>query len=189
MRDPRQTKHRLIEVASKLMADSGVAGLRVDQVAALAEINKRMIYHYFGDKQGLTAKVIAQQVSAITPLLNEHEANALLHLVVDHRAASPTGTVRSVAQPSMQGQQQAAVIAMRALLDRWQQLSETADQPIQSLLCRLSALALGREPRPAHAAEPAASSPQPPQKEKERISLRPTVNMIHSPSLEPKDPP
>ena len=179
MRNPQQTKHRLIEVASKLMADLGAAGLRVDQVAALAKINKRMIYHYFGDKQGLTAKVIAQQVSAITPLLNEQEANALLHLF-DHRAVSPTGAVRSVAQPSMQGQQQAAVIVMRALLDRWQQLSETADQPIQSLLGRLSALALGREPRPANAAGPAASSPQPPQKE--RISLRPTVNLIHSPS-------
>ena len=113
-------------------------------------------------------------------MLNEHEANALLHLVVDHRAVSATGTVRSVAQPSMQGQQQAAVIVMRALLDRWQQLSETADRPIQSLLGRLSALALGREPRPADAAGAAASSPQPPQKE--RISLRPTVNLIHSPS-------
>ena len=175
MRNPQQTKHRLIEVASKLMADLGAAGLRVDQVAALAKINKRMIYHYFGDKQGLTAKVIAQQVSAITPMLNEQEANALLHLF-DHRAVSPTGAVRSVAQPSMQGQQQAAVIVMRALLDQWQRLSEI---PIQSLLSRLSALALGLEPQPAHAAEP-ASSPQPPQKE--RISLRPTVSLVQSSS-------
>ena len=45
MRNPQQTKHRLIEVASKLMAELGAAGLRVDQVAALAKINKRMIYH------------------------------------------------------------------------------------------------------------------------------------------------
>ena len=175
MRNPQQTQRRLIEVASKLMADLGAAGLRVDQVAALAKINKRMIYHYFGDKQGLTAKVVAQQVSAITPMLNEQEASALLYLF-DHRAVSPTGAVRSVAQPSMQGQQQAAVIVMRALLDQWQRLSEI---PIQSLLSRLSALALGLEPQPAHAAEP-ASSPQPPQKE--RISLRPTVSLIQSSS-------
>ena len=186
MRNPQQTKHRLIKVASKLMADLGAAGLRVDQVAALAKVNKRMIYHYFGDKQGLTAKVIAQQVLAITPMLNEQEANALLHLL-DHRAVSPNGAVRSATQTSTQGQQQAAVIVMRALLDRWQQLSETADQPIQSLLGRLSALALGCEPRPAHAAGPVASSPQLPRKD--RISLRPTVNLIHSLSSKPKDPP
>ena len=36
MRNPQQTQRRLIEVASKLMADLGVAGLRVDQVAAVA---------------------------------------------------------------------------------------------------------------------------------------------------------
>ena len=59
MRNPQQTQRRLIEVASKLMADLGAAGLRVDQVAALAKINKRMIYHYFGDKEGLTAKVLS----------------------------------------------------------------------------------------------------------------------------------
>jgi AcrR family transcriptional regulator len=66
MRDPEQTKSRLIEVASKMMADHGVAGLRVDRVASLAKINKRMIYYYFGDKEGLAAKVLEQQLLAIT---------------------------------------------------------------------------------------------------------------------------
>ena len=175
MRNPQQTQRKLIEVASKLMADLGAAGLRVDQVAALAKINKRMIYHYFGDKEGLTAKVIAQQVAAISPRLNEQETSTLLHFF-DHVGVSTTDPVRCADQPSEQAQQQAAVIVMRALLDQWQRLSEI---PIQSLLSRLSALALGLEPQPAHAAEP-ASSPQPPQKE--RISLRPTVSLIQSSS-------
>jgi AcrR family transcriptional regulator len=176
VRNPQQTQRKLIEVASKLMADLGAAGLRVDQVAALAKINKRMIYHYFGDKEGLTAKVIAQQVSVIMPRLNEQETSALLHLF-DHVGVSTTDPVRCADQPSTRAQQQAAVILMRALLDRWQWLSEI---PIQSLLSRLSALALGFEPQPAHAAEPAASSSQPPQKE--RISLRPTVSLVQSSS-------
>ncbi len=179
MRNPQQTQRKLIEVASKLMADLGAAGLRVDQVAALAKINKRMIYHYFGDKEGLTAKVIAQQVAAISPRLNEQETSTLLHFF-DHVGVSTTDPVRCANQPSeqaqRQAQQQAAVIVMRALLDQWQRLSEI---PIQSLLSRLSALALGLEPQPAHAAEP-ASPPQPPRKE--RISLRPTVSLIQSSS-------
>ena len=165
------------------MADLGAAGLRVDQVAALAKINKRMIYHYFGDKEGLTAKVIAQQVAAISPRLSELETSTLLHFF-DLAGVSTTDPVRCADQPSeqakqqaqQQAQQQAAVIVMRALLDQWQRLSEI---PIQSLLSRLSALALGLEPQPAHAAEP-ASPPQPPQKE--RISLRPTVSLIQSSS-------
>ena len=175
MRNPQQTQRKLIEVASKLMADLGAAGLRVDQVAALAKINKRMIYHYFGDKEGLTAKVIAQQVAAISPRLNEQETSTLLHFF-DLAGVSTTDPVRWADQPLAQAQQQAAVIVMRALLDQWQRLSEI---PIQSLLSRLSVLALGLEPQPAHAAEP-ASSPQPPQKE--RISLRPTVSLIQSSS-------
>ena len=179
MRNPQQTQRKLIEVASKLMADLGAAGLRVDQVAALAKINKRMIYHYFGDKEGLTAKVIAQQVAAISPRLNEQETSTLLHFF-DLAGVSTTDPVRCADQPSEQAQQQAlqqaAVIVMRALLDQWQRLSEI---PIQSLLRRFSARALGLEPQPAHAAEP-ASSPQPPRKE--RISLRPTVSLIQSSS-------
>ena len=176
MRNPQQTQRRLIEVASKLMADLGAAGLRVDQVAALAKINKRMIYHYFGDKEGLTAKVIAQQVATISPRLNEQETSTVLQFF-DHAGVATTDPARCADQPSEQAQQQAAVIVMRALLDQWQRLSEI---PIQSLLSRLSALALGFEPQPAHAAEPAASSSQPPQKE--RISLRPTVSLVQSSS-------
>ena len=177
MRNPQQTQHRLIEVAASLMADLGAAGLRVDQVAALAKINKRMIYHYFGDKEGLTAKVIAQQVAAITPILKEQEANTLLRLF-DDAALANTDVVLFAEQPSTQAQQQAAVIVMRALLDRWRRLSETAEHPMQSLLSSLSALTLGLAPQPAHAVAPAATSLQPLQKE--RFSLRPTVSLIQA---------
>ena len=52
-------------------------GLRVDRVASLAKINKRMIYHYFGDKEGLAAKVLEHQLLAITPVLSESEMGVL----------------------------------------------------------------------------------------------------------------
>ena len=97
MRDPDQTKNRLIEVASKMMADHGVAGLRVDRVASLAKINKRMIYHYFGDKEGLAAKVLEHQLLAITPVLSESEMGVLQYFF------DQPGTVASLPVPGKGG--------------------------------------------------------------------------------------
>ena len=49
MRNPEKTRQRLIEVTAQAMAQHGGAGVRVDRIAAESGINKRMIYHYFGD--------------------------------------------------------------------------------------------------------------------------------------------
>ena len=97
MRDPDQTKNRLIEVASKMMADHGVAGLRVDRVASLAKINKRMIYHYFGDKEGLAAKVLEHQLLAITPVLSESEMSVIQYFF------DQPGTVAYLSAPGKGG--------------------------------------------------------------------------------------
>ena len=43
------------------MLEQGDAGLRVDAVAAAAGCNKRLIYHYFGDRESLIAAVYQQQ--------------------------------------------------------------------------------------------------------------------------------
>ena len=40
----------------------GFAGARVDRIADRAGLNKRMIYHYFDDKQGLCEQVLNQQL-------------------------------------------------------------------------------------------------------------------------------
>ena len=61
-RNAKITQQRLIETAADIIAEQGVAGLRVDEVARRARVNKRMIYHYFGSKTGLWERVLERQV-------------------------------------------------------------------------------------------------------------------------------
>jgi AcrR family transcriptional regulator len=57
-RDAAATKQRLLKAATEEFVDHGVAGARVDRIAASAQANKRLIYDYFGDKDGLFAAVL-----------------------------------------------------------------------------------------------------------------------------------
>lgn len=51
--DAEATKKRLLEAARKEFGAYGIAGARVDRIAAEAASNKAQIYHYFGSKDGL----------------------------------------------------------------------------------------------------------------------------------------
>ncbi len=51
--DPEGTKRNIIEIASEEFALNGLSGARVDEIAARTRSSKRMIYYYFGDKEGL----------------------------------------------------------------------------------------------------------------------------------------
>jgi AcrR family transcriptional regulator len=51
--DPAGTRQNIIEVASEEFAVNGLAGARIDEIAARTLTSKRMIYYYFGDKEGL----------------------------------------------------------------------------------------------------------------------------------------
>lgn len=57
-RDAEATKARILEAAKKEFAKSGMGGARVDVIAEKAQANKRMIYHYFGSKEGLFQTVL-----------------------------------------------------------------------------------------------------------------------------------
>lgn len=52
-RDSAASKGRLLMAATNEFAERGIAGARVDRIAAAAQANKRLIYDYFGDKDGL----------------------------------------------------------------------------------------------------------------------------------------
>jgi AcrR family transcriptional regulator len=51
--DPDGTRRNILEVASKEFALNGLSGARIDEIAAQTRSSKRMIYYYFGDKEGL----------------------------------------------------------------------------------------------------------------------------------------
>jgi AcrR family transcriptional regulator len=53
IQDPAGTRENIIEIASEEFALNGLSGARIDEIAARTRASKRMIYYYFGDKEGL----------------------------------------------------------------------------------------------------------------------------------------
>jgi AcrR family transcriptional regulator len=68
-RDPAASRRRLLAAAAAEFVAHGIAGARVDRIAADAQANKRLIYDYFGDKDGLFDAVLdsftAEAVGAV----------------------------------------------------------------------------------------------------------------------------
>lgn len=54
------TRARILDAAYGEFAAKGFEGARIDVIAEAAEANKRMIYHYFGDKEGLYLAVLEE---------------------------------------------------------------------------------------------------------------------------------
>jgi AcrR family transcriptional regulator len=57
-RDPERTRAVILSAATDEITAKGLGGARVDEIADRAGVNKRMIYHYFGDKDGLYLAVL-----------------------------------------------------------------------------------------------------------------------------------
>lgn len=60
MRSPEATRQDIIEVATREFARNGLSGARVDEIAEKTGSSKRMIYYYFGDKEGLYLAVLEE---------------------------------------------------------------------------------------------------------------------------------
>jgi AcrR family transcriptional regulator len=58
--DPERTMANIMEVALAEFAEKGLAGARIDEIAAATQTSKRMIYYYFGSKEGLYLKVLEE---------------------------------------------------------------------------------------------------------------------------------
>ncbi|WEV29314.1 TetR family transcriptional regulator [Streptomyces sp. 71268] len=64
--DSTATKARLLAAARAEFARHGVAGARVDRIAAAAKANKRLLYVYFGNKCELFDLVVAEALGQLT---------------------------------------------------------------------------------------------------------------------------
>ena len=58
--DPARTMAEILQVATTEFADKGLAGARIDEIAATTRTSKRMIYYYFGSKKGLYVAVLEE---------------------------------------------------------------------------------------------------------------------------------
>ena len=72
--DPERTKANILEVAAGEFGEKGLAGARIDEIAASTQTSKRMIYYYFGSKEGLYLAVLEDSYKRV------RDIEAELHL-------------------------------------------------------------------------------------------------------------
>ncbi|MFV0366905.1 MAG: TetR/AcrR family transcriptional regulator [Hyphomicrobiaceae bacterium] len=58
VRDPVKTRQKILQAAVSEFQKHGYSGARVERIAVKSKSNMRMIYHYFGDKEGLYLAVL-----------------------------------------------------------------------------------------------------------------------------------
>ncbi|MDB5954012.1 TetR/AcrR family transcriptional regulator [Ramlibacter sp.] len=69
--DPERTKANILEVAAAEFGEKGLAGARIDEIAALTQTSKRMIYYYFGNKEGLYLAVLEESYKRVRDIESE----------------------------------------------------------------------------------------------------------------------
>jgi len=74
-------------VAREEFSEHGLSGARVDAIAARTQTSKRMIYYYFGSKEGLYLEVLGQAYAGIRALERE----------LDLQTLSPPDAIRRMA--------------------------------------------------------------------------------------------
>jgi TetR/AcrR family transcriptional regulator len=89
-RDPEATQRKLLAAARLEFANKGLAGARVDEIAARAGVNKQLVYHYFGDKDSLYLAVLEW----IYEEIRDHERKLNL------RGLSPERAIRKLIESS-----------------------------------------------------------------------------------------
>jgi TetR/AcrR family transcriptional regulator, transcriptional repressor for nem operon len=125
----RATRNRVLDAATELVFEHGVAGTTLDDVRAAANVSKGQLYHYFADKDDLVHAVIdrtVEQVLGAQPRLTNLSSWAaiaawfddLVQLQVDRHAVGgcPIGSLAGeLAETDEQARTELA-----AGFDRWE---------------------------------------------------------------------
>ena len=125
----RATRNRVLDAATELVFEHGVAGTTLDDVRAAANVSKGQLYHYFADKGDLVHAVIdrtVQQVLGAQPALADLSSWAaivawfddLVQLQIDRHAIGgcPIGSLAGeLAETDEQARTELA-----AGFDRWE---------------------------------------------------------------------
>ena len=64
-RDRDRTRAEILDVATEHFAEHGYSGARVDEIAEQTRTTKRMLYYYFGSKEGLYTAVLERAYAQI----------------------------------------------------------------------------------------------------------------------------
>ena len=91
--DPERTKAEILRVAVLEFGEKGLAGARIDAIAAATRTSKRMIYYYFGSKDGLYLAALEQSYAQVrdtelqlqlTDMAPEAALRCLVTVMFDH---------------------------------------------------------------------------------------------------------
>jgi AcrR family transcriptional regulator len=96
--DPERTMADILDVATHEFSEKGLAGARIDDIAEAMRTSKRMIYYYFGSKEGLYLAVLENAYRRIRTieadlhledLPPEEALRTLVGHTVDYQSANP----------------------------------------------------------------------------------------------------
>lgn len=133
VRDAEATQQAILRVASELFMQKGYSAVSMREIARQAEVNKSLIHHHFGSKQGLWEAVkqdcFAEYFNLQMPALEQPEASA--ELLRDGIKAyfnwlkSNPEVVRLLAWAYLEGDTQSSAME-QALIDKGTQRIEEA---------------------------------------------------------------
>lgn len=99
VKDAAATRENILLVARDEFAEHGLSGARVDAIAARTKTTKRMIYYYFGSKEGLYLQVLehayreireAESKLDLGSLPPDQAIRRLIEATFDHQDANPS---------------------------------------------------------------------------------------------------
>ncbi len=97
-RNPEKTTHDILVAAREEFVDHGLDGARIDRIAERAGANKRLIYHYVGNKEELYSRVLmdayrdvraGERKLQLTDLPPRAAMDRLAGFTFDHFEANP----------------------------------------------------------------------------------------------------
>lgn len=74
-RNAELSKKKILEVSTRVFAESGFDGARVDEIAAKADVNKALIYYYFKSKKNILNIIIDSFLAEGVSVIMEMEAS------------------------------------------------------------------------------------------------------------------
>ncbi|MET4059246.1 AcrR family transcriptional regulator [Arthrobacter sp. UYP6] len=89
--DGEATRARILAAARTEFARYGLAGARVDRIAAEARASKERLYAYFGDKRALFTAVLAVNMQETTERIprDAHDLPGFVSAMFDHATQNP----------------------------------------------------------------------------------------------------
>jgi AcrR family transcriptional regulator len=145
--DPARTMAGILEVATAEFASKGLSGGRIDEIAAATSTSKRMIYYYFGSKEGLYLAVLEEAYRRMRSIeaelhLGDLSPEAALRQLVEFTFDHHFGNQDYIRLVMSENMQRGEYLAQSKII---QELNVTAIQSIRQLYDRGVAEGVFRE--------------------------------------------